>query len=477
MILILIWLSPLILFLGLILSGRSALTAGTLGTICAAFVAYLAGPAHPDAAAIIRHFAAGAWIGLPATLVIVAGLAFSLSLEKPSDDADAGKPEHGSLAEACLLRGPFLETSTGFGVGYVVAVSGARSLGVDKAPALALATFSQILVPWGALGIGTRISADIAGVSLTALIWRIAIVTALLGAVLLPLFWRLSRQAGLSPALADRIEWAGLIALLMALLVAANLTLPLELAAIAALAPVMLLRFLRVKGFAGLDRALLARLAPYIALVVALALMRLVPVIHDRLEIPSFKPFAETSAFAPLLSPALPLIIIALVVAIRRGGAKQAMALMTLTLQRAGRAALLTFLLVGMAWIMVGSGLAGGIGLAVSGVLGSWSAGIVPVAGALGGYLTGSNTGAGAVSMPLATALVPAGEARLLVIAAAVVAGSLLTAVSPVRVTMGQVLIKATTAETGQALRSLWPWFALVVGLTTALALAAAQLA
>ena len=123
---ILVWLSPLILFLGLILSGRSALTAGVLGTLCVALVAWLAGPAHPDAAAIARHFAAGAWIGLPATLVIVAGLAFSLSLEKPSDAADAGKPEHGALAEACLLRGPFLETSTGFGVGYVVAVSGAR---------------------------------------------------------------------------------------------------------------------------------------------------------------------------------------------------------------------------------------------------------------------------------------------------------------------------------------------------------------
>ncbi|RXT52415.1 hypothetical protein B6S44_16685 [Bosea sp. Tri-44] len=474
---VLIWLSPLILFLGLILSGRSALTAGALGTICAALVAFLAGPAHPDAAAIARHFAAGAWIGLPATLVIVAGLAFSLSLERAQADADPARPEHGALAEACLLRGPFLETATGFGVGYVVAVSGARRLGVDKAPALALATFSQILVPWGALGIGTRISADIASVSLTALIWRIALVTALLGAVLLPLFWRLSRQAGLPPALADRLEWAGLIGLLMALLVAANLTLPLELAAIAALAPVMLLRFLRVRGWAGLDRALLVRLAPYIALVVALALMRLVPAIHDRLETPSFKPFADASAFAPLLSPALPLIAIALVVVLHRGGARQATALMRLTLQRSGRAALLTFLLVGMAWIMVGSGLAGGIGLAVSGVLGSWSAGIVPVAGALGGYLTGSNTGAGAVSMPLATALVPAGEARLAVIAAAVVAGSLLTAVSPVRVTMGQVLIKATTAETGQAMRALWPWFALVAGFTIAIALIAAQLA
>lgn len=474
---VLVWLSPLILFLGLILSGRSALTAGLAGTLCAALVAYIAGPSQPDAAAIIGHFAAGAWIGLPATLVIIAGLAFSLSLEKASDNADPAQPEHGALAEACLLRGPFLETSTGFGVGYVVAVSGARRLGVDRAPALALATFSQILVPWGALGIGTRISADIAGVSLAALVWRIAIVTALLVALLLPLFWRLSRQAGLPPALADRLEWASLIALLMALLVAANFTLPLELAAIAALAPVMLLRFLRVKGWAGLDRALLTRLAPYIALVVALALMRLVPAIHDRLEQPSFKPFADASAFAPLLSPALPLLIIALVVALRRGGPKQATALLKLTLRRSGRAALLTVLLVGMAWIMVGSGLAGGIGLAVSAVLGSWAAGIVPVAGALGGYLTGSNTGAGAVSMPLATALVPAGEARLLVIAAAVVAGSLLTAVSPVRVTMGQVLIKATTPETGQAMRALWPWFVLVVGLTTAIALAAAQLA
>lgn len=474
---ILVWLSPLILFLGLILSGRSALIAGLVGTLCAALVAYIAGPSHPDAAGIIGHFAAGAWIGLPASLVIIAGLAFSLSLEKARDNADPAQPEHGALAEACLLRGPFLETATGFGVGYVVAVSGARRLGVDKAPALALATFSQILVPWGALGIGTRISADIAGVSLAALIWRIALATALLGAVLLPLFWRLSRQAGLPPVLSERLEWAGLIALLMVLLIAANLTLPLELAAIAALAPVMLLRFLRVRGWAGLDRVLLGRLAPYIALVVALALMRLVPAIHDWLETPSFKPFADASAFAPLLSPALPLIMIALVVAILRGGTKQALGLMNLTLQRSGRAALLTFLLVGMAWIMVGSGLAGGIGLAVSGVLGSWSAGIVPVAGALGGYLTGSNTGAGAVSMPLATALVPAGEARLAVIAAAVVAGSLLTAVSPVRVTMGQVLIKATTAETGQAMRSLWPWFALVVGLTTAIALAAAQFA
>lgn len=474
---ILVWLSPLILFLGLILSGRSALAAGLAGTLCAALVAYIAGPNHPDTAAITRHFAAGAWIGLPATLVIIAGLAFSLSLERAGDDADPSQPEHGALAEACLLRGPFLETATGFGVGYVVAVSGARRLGVDKAPALALATFSQILVPWGALGIGTRISADIAGVPLAALIWRIALATALLGLVLLPLFWRLSRQARLPTALADRLEWAGLIALLMALLVAANLTLPLELAAIAALAPVMLLRFVRVRGRAGLDRALLARLSPYIALVLALALMRLVPAVHDRLEHPSFKPFADASTFAPLLSPALPLLVIALVVALRRGGAKQATTLMKLTLRRSGRAALLTFLLVGMAWIMVGSGLAGGIGLAVSSVLGSWSAGIVPVAGALGGYLTGSNTGAGAVSMPLATALVPAGEARLAVIAAAVVAGSLLTAVSPVRVTMGQVLIKATTPETGQAMRALWPWFVLVVGLTTAIALAAAQLA
>jgi lactate permease len=471
---VLIWLSPLVLFLGLILSGRSALTAGAFGTACAALVAVLAGPARPDAAQIALHFAAGAWIGLPAALVIVAGLAFSLSLESPGRDEASARPEHGALAEACLLRGPFLETSTGFGVGYVVAVSGARRLGLGKAHALALATFSQVLVPWGALGIGTRISADIAGVALAELIWRVALVTAILCAALLPLFWRLARLAGLPPSLPERLEWAGLGALLMALLVAANLVLPIELAAMAALAPVLLLRFLRVHGRAGLDRALLMRLMPYAALVAALALMRLVPAIHDRLASPSFRPFADAAAFAPLLSPALPLLAIALTVAAGRGGARQAGKLMRLTAQRAWRAALLTFLLVGMAWIMVGAGLAGGIGLAVSGLIGSWSAAVVPVAGALGGYFTGSNTGAGAVAMPLAAALVPGAEARLAVIATAVVAGSLMTAVSPLRVTMGQVLTGASTAETGAALRALWPWFALVAGLTTALALLAA---
>lgn len=297
---VLIWLSPLVLFLGLILSGRSALTAGAFGTACAALVAFLAGPARPDAMQIALHFAAGAWIGLPAVLVIV--------------------------------------------------------------------------------------------------------------------------------------------------------------------------------GRAGLDRALLLRLMPYAALVAALALMRLVPAVHDRLASPSFRPFADAAAFAPLLSPALPLLAIALAVAAARGGARQAGRLLRLSLQRAWRAALLTFLLVGMAWIMVGAGLAGGIGLAVSAVIGPWSAAVVPVAGALGGYFTGSNTGAGAVAMPLATALVPGAQAKLAVIATAVVAGSLMTAVSPLRVTMGQILVGASAAETGAALRALWPWFALVAGLTTALALLAARL-
>jgi lactate permease len=473
----LVWLSPLVLFLGLILTGRSALTAGLFGTIAAALVAWLAGPTRPGLAQIGLDFAAGAWIGLPAAAVIVAGLAFSLSLESSAGAAEQpAPPSHGALAEACLLRGPFLETSTGFGVGYVVAVAGARRLGLGKADALVLATFSQFLVPWGGLGIGTRISAEIAGVALPDLTWRIAVVMALLGILLLPLFWRLAGRAGLGPSLRDRLEWAGLAAVLAALLIGANLLLPIELAAMAALAPVLLLRHLRTQGWASLDGALLLRLLPYLVLVLALALTRLVPAIHDGLEQPAWRPFAGAAAFSPLLSPALPLLAIALTVALRRGGLRQAGALLRLTAARSARAVLLTFLLVGMAWIMVGGGLAGGIGLSVSGLIGDWSAGIVPVAGGLAGYLTGSNTGAGAVAMPLATALVPSPPVKLAVIATAIVAGSLMTAVSPLRVTMGQMLTGASRSETGAALRRLWPWFALVAGTTTALALLAARL-
>jgi lactate permease len=468
-----IWLSPLALFLGLILIGRPPLLAGLAGTLAAAFVTWHSGPAKSDPARIFDAFLGGMWIALPAVLVILAGLAFAKSIEASEVEMPVSTRNHGQVAQICFLVGPFMETVAGFGVGYVVAVMGLRRLGVKAAHALALAAFSQCLVPWGALGIGTRISAELAAVDLRDVAWRLAVIVALLWLALVPLFWRLASQAGFAPSAKDRIEWALLFALLLVLLVLANWALPVELAAIAALGNVMSVHFLRSYGLKGLDRALLRRLAPFLALIAALAAMQLWPALRTSLSSPSFKPFFELPALAPFLSPALPLLVVALVVSLMRSGVGGALTALNAAAVRGWKASLLTFLLVGMAYILVRGGVAHHLMSAASESLELWAVGLVPLAGAGGGYLTGSNTGAGALSMPLANAMDMKMAARHIVVAAAIAAGSLMTAVSPVRLAMGLAISGAGPAEGRAALGLLAPFVMIVLFLTAIIAMAA----
>ncbi|MGL4728557.1 MAG: hypothetical protein ACRCWO_07360, partial [Bosea sp. (in: a-proteobacteria)] len=294
----------------------------------------------------------------------------------------------------------------------------------------------------------------------------------LLWLALVPLFWRIATQAGFQPSRAEQTEWGLLFALLMLLLIGANMILPIELAALAALGTVIGIRFLRERGLSGLDRALLARLMPFLFLIMALAATQMWPGLRMALSSPSWKPFMGLPAFAPLLSPAIPMLAIALVFAMLQGG-KGIPALLSTTALRGWRASLLTFLLVGMAWIMVRGGIATSLMQVADESLGLWAAGVVPLTGAAGGYLTGSNTGAGALSMPLANALSITFDARYVLVSAAITAGSLMTAISPIRAAMGVALANASPTEAREALGLLGPFAMVVIGLTIIIGIAA----
>jgi lactate permease len=470
---ILLWLSPLAVFLGLILLGRSALFAGVFGTVAAALVTWHSGPSRSDFPRIFDAFLGGTWIALPAVLVILAGLAFATAIEEIEPLPTGSKATHDDVAQICLLTGPFMETVTGFGVGYIVAVMGLRRLGIGSVHALALAAFSQSLVPWGALGIGTRISAALAGVELQEVGWRLAVIIAVVWAGLVPLFWRLAAQAGSAPSVGNRVEWAFYCVLLLILLILANRLLPIELAGIAALGAVISLRFLLIEGISGLNGKIFRRFAPFLLLIAALAAMQMWPAFHAKLSTPSFKPFFELPSFEPLLSPALPLFLIALTVSLARRGSNGVISLPRAVIQKGWRASLLTFLMVGMAYILVRGGIAHNLMNSASQALEIWAAGLVPLAGAAGGYLTGSNTGAGAVSMPLANALSISMDARYFVVSAAIAAGSLMTAVSPIRFAMGLALSGAGSTQAQAALGLLMPFVLIVLFLTAIVAMAA----
>ena len=129
-------------------------------------------------------------------------------------------------------------------------------LGVPPPAAASLALLSQVLIPWGALGPGTLLGAALAGVDLRAFGAWTSAASALWLLLLLPLFWRLSAEAGLAGSARERLADAATMVLLAALLVGANLVATVEIAGLVALSPPLLARLWAEQGGAEAQYAL-----------------------------------------------------------------------------------------------------------------------------------------------------------------------------------------------------------------------------
>ena len=454
---LILWISPVLLFLALIASRATpALVAATLALALSGIVVVAAGPMAVVPAEYAAMLLAGAWIAMPAVLVILAGLYFTEVLAQTR--AKAMVPSPRALGTICLFVAPFIETATGFGVGYVVAVTATMRAGIAPAAALALGAFSQSLVPWGALGIGTKISAAIAGVPVDDLTWRIALVIAPILLTVLPVYWRIAGSAGVAIGRAQRIEDTACFLLLALLLIATNTILPIELAGLAAIAPILLYRLWRSEGAALFSATSLRRGIPYAILMALLAVTKLIPDVTAALSSPAYTPGQGAPAFAPLASPAIPLVFAAILGCFAHGHWHGLAVGIGPTFAKGARACAMTVLLVALAWVIVRSGIAEAFAQAALDRLGRSAALLVPMLGALGGYLTGSNTGAGSLAMPVALSVAGTTDSLRWIAAAAIIAGSVFTAFSPVRFAMGQAIAGADRNDTAKALRALAPF-------------------
>lgn len=459
-----LWVSPVILFLALMASRAvAAIPAATLSLGLAVIVTASVGPVWLAPKEIAMIVLAGGWIALPAVLVILTGLYFTEVLagagKHPANTPTSTNPRQ--LGTICLFLGPFVETATGFGVGYVVAIGAVLAAGISPAVALALAAFSQMLVPWGALGIGTKISAAIVGMPVDMLGWRIAIITAPMLWMMLLVYWRILRSAGIGISATQKREDAGTVLALSMLLVATNAVFPIELAGLLAIGPVLVFRLWRQEQRHLFSDEAFQRAAPYLILITLLAVTKLIPGIREILAAPAFTPGQGAPAFAPLASPANVLILAAILGCIAHGRWSALRTAIPGALAKGTRASVLTILLVALAWVIVRSGIAQEVAVALRSGMGDSAALVVPVLGSIGGYLTGSNTGAGSLSMPVAKA-VASGAILPWIGAATIMAGSVFTAFSPVRFAMGQAIAKASAQDSHAALRLLLP-FALTV--------------
>jgi len=390
--------APLLLLIGLMVSGR----AGPVPAVCAALAAAVPAvlvslPAdRPILAFVAEETARGAFLALMPILVMAGGLLFHAAVSREAGPA-ATPAEPRRIFVATLLAGAFLESVTGFAVGAVFALSALRGMGLRGAPAGAMALLALTLVPWGGLGPGTALGAVLIGLPAQ----EVAVATAWPNAAWLPLLgpvlWRLCAAAGIAVPPAERLAQTVILCTVGALLVASHAVLPFEAAGIVAAGLPLLGALWRLdppRGPAAWRRAAMA-LAPYAGLTAALLLAR------SWGAAPAWTPFADLPGF-PLTHVAVVLWVVAgAILAARPDGAGRAAA----ALKRAARPALAMLLYVVLARWLGSSGIAGVLAAATAEGLGPLAPYAVPVLGLASGAVTGSNVGSNAALMPVQAAL------------------------------------------------------------------------
>jgi lactate permease len=456
---------PLAATVALLASGRAtALQAGLVGL---ALMAVAAAMALPDGANVVAFLlysgAEGAWLSVHIIVVIAGGVFFFLCAQRGdgrTDGADKADPTaaYRRLFASCLLLGPFAESAMGFGVGVIVATAAALRLGARGVDAVVLALFSQALVPWGALAIGTMVGSALSGLPPELLGWWSAVLSVPLLAGYLVFFWRFAAHAGFRIGARQGVIDALWLALAAALLVAANRVLATEIALITSLGPVfvahMLVHDCPRDAAAWWDAA--RRAAPYVALTVVLIATRTVPPLARLLNLLVLKPFDGQPALAPFYNPGFWLFAVGAVTLVVYATAAASPVVHEMA-KRSWRPSAITLVFVVMAQWMSASGIALALAEQAYAAFGVAALAASPVLAAMGGFLTGSNAVSNGMMMPIQAALglradLPDG----FLASVQNTTGSNFTLLSPMRVAMGCALAGAAITERDVYARA-WP--------------------
>jgi lactate permease len=443
---------------GLLASGRvSALTAGLMGLL-STFLVAAATTATPGAR-LWHDVLVGGWLAWLVVSIIATGLFFyrCIQTRSPAERGEVMAATPRRLWAVCFLLAPFAESVTGFGVGFIIALAALKRLGVVGLPALLFGLFSQTLVPWGALAVGTTVGAGLAGIPLSDMGVRSALLQGPIHALYLVLYWRIARSAGFPVGPAQKLDDLAWTLALIAGVCLTNAYAEVEIAGAAPTALLMALRYWRDErpNRQQLLEALRDQ-APYVMLTLALCATRLIAPLSQALKpIGRLAPFDGQPAFSPFYAPGFWLAAMGgLVLLQTRASLPRVLAD---TAKGAWRACLVTLAFVVMAQLYVGTGMARQIAEALHLSVGRWSVAGVPLFAAVAGFLTGSGAASNAMLMPMLSALARAlqlDSAWLAAIQNTVCAN--LSMLSPMRVSMGAAVLGFAGSE-GMLYRKAWP--------------------
>ena len=464
--------APVVVVLALLALRVPSLVAGTAGLVAA-----LAGAVtvfRPDDDEVATAAAQLGPTVLEVALILLGGVLLATALSATgSRDHIAGWLERigsggdGVPAILLLVFGltPFMESVTGFGLGVVITAPLLVRMGLPPVKAVVVGLLGLVLVPWGSLGPGTLVAAELGGLGVDALGYWSALLS--LPVFVVSMMTVLVVVTGRPPATTgspDAPRWpaltrpparhvalgAAVVVTQWAVLVASNAVVGVAPSGIIASAAVIALLLavarLRHGALPAVTGGLVRALVPFAVLLAGI------------LGTTAALAVAGAPAGAGwLTSPALWVLVAALV------------ALRVYTTPGSGIARLLRTALA--TWVPVAGNaivfMAIGIVLATAGAaahlaglatgLGSAAVALTPAVGALGGYLTGTNTGAAAMFSAATTATATGvGADGLVALAGQNVGGSFAIIVSPPRVALAVgVVLAGRTRLPARATRTL----------------------
>lgn len=387
--------APLLVLVGLLAAGRATPLGACLAALALALPA--AWVTLPAGAALLPFLGAetlrGGFLALQPVAVVSGGLLFHAAVSSHAESAPRA-PTPARVFAVTLPFGAFLESVTGFAVGAVFTLSALRGMGIGGAVAGALALQALVLVPWGGLGPGTSLGGALAGLPAQEVARIAAWPNAAWLLLLAPLLWRLSALAGVVVPAAEKRAQLAVLALVAAVLLAANAWLPFEVAGVLAAGTGLVVALWRADPPRDWPGALRAA-APYLALTAALLLARLWP------DPPALRPFPEFPGF-PLSHVAVVLWLVSSALLLMGG---KALPRARAALARARRPALAMLLYVVLGRVLAGSGVAAALASALAEALGGLAPYAIPVLGLASGMVTGSNVGANAALTPIQVGL------------------------------------------------------------------------
>ncbi|WP_323001011.1 L-lactate permease [Denitromonas sp.] len=448
----LIYLMPLLSVAAwLLIRKGSLLSAGTVGLAVSIPCAAMALPEQYRLVAFLgTEVSRGVWTAWQAVSVILAGLFFySVVQSTPAPEGTGGADvaptaTHRRLFAICFLLGPFFETVVGFGMGAVITLPLLIRQGLPPVSAVVFSLFSQMLVPWGALGVGTIVGAQLAGIELHQMGEGSALYSAPVLLGYLVVFWLFIRREGISIKLSDCIDDLLWTLSLVTLLYLSNKHIAVETALLTASGILLIVRHWRdQKPSAASWLSAGRQAAPYVLLALVLLLTRTIPWLSDFLRSHAIiRPAPGYPEFPVLYHVSFWILVVAcLYASFAWSGMADRTLIISRTWARAKMPVAVTVVFVVLAQLMAASGMAAALAQQWMALLGNASIVGSPVFGAVAGFLTSSNVGSNAMVMPIQKSIAEFGGYSASAIAALQnTAGSNFTMLSAARVAMGCAL-------------------------------------